>query len=93
MEFDEGADPPCGLRIGPDLGRIVTRGIHRLGHRRAVRVAQRERTLRREGAGEQSGTGAGDPESGPLLVEEVDNADRSRGGKATVPQGIHRREG
>ncbi len=78
VQFDEGGNPSQRLvvaagRLGDASGRA-----QRLGHRHAVAVAQGERAIGCQRAGDQPRTRAGNAEPGALLVGEVHHPDRVR---------------
>jgi hypothetical protein len=75
MQLDERADPAQRLLVPADLLGRVTGCGHCLGHRHAVSVPQASGLAGIELAGDQTGPGAGDAESRPLLVDEVRHRD------------------
>jgi hypothetical protein len=76
VELEVAPHPAERLRVGSERRRVPPAGRERVGQRDAVVVAQRQRPLGREGAGEQPRPRAGDAEAPALLVGERRDGER-----------------
>ena len=93
VELDEGTDPGEGLVVASEVVRGAPGALDRLGHRHAVGVAQPAGAVGGHRPGDDARPGTGDPEAGPLLVGEVDDADGSRRLEAPLAQAVQGGQG
>ena len=93
VELEVGPDPGEHLRVGAHVRGLVPGRGHRLGHGDAVGVDEGAGAVGVERAGEDSRTGAGDPEAGALLVGEVRDGQRTAGDEPVRAQRVERGEG
>ena len=92
VQLDERADPTQGLLVRSELVRVAAGRAQGLGVGGAVGVGEREGPLGGQLAGQDPGAGAGDPEAGALLVDEVDHRQGHVGRNAGRAQGVDGRE-